>query len=782
MLSKGDPKSVKNALPDIDLPKNSYKASYLLSPSLKKSFCFVNGKYGDLFGCLDLARIADWIVFVLPGDLRKIDMDNFSEIMTALYAQGLPPSVFVIMSNISDRKELLSLIEAKFSVEDGKVRTLNSSSDAQSLLRFLSQSQKKPPLSSANSYLATKNALKVGTAASRLRSGMLVESISVEPHEENEGDVYLKVEGLLRGWDMPLFDLSSYFRDQKRSGCPYIHVTGWGDFPLRWATWREYKPNHKPHQPTPQTFTWKATSESDEHLADALTAAWDNLQLEGSDEEYEDLEDEESVEFEEDEEMSVDEKEDNEKEFGNNATAPLESDDDESVYFDVDESEATSIKGGVTFNNVSEVTEIPSAMEKLKAAKAELLFPDEVETPHDISARERFVKYRGIPSFSECIWPTENDTSLPFEYSKIFRFGKYAHNRRTLFKYTLKILRELASEENKPAEPTHIPSGSVVNLALGPIPQALGASIMECHTDAAHPRPLTLWSLLPYERCMSVLHLTMHKRQSERQEYEAEMKEVEEEGKGKNGQFDPDPIMAKEPMLFQVGIRRFTTNPIYSQPLKRVNSNSKMERFFTFANSPIVATMYAPVIYAPQTALQFRIEPAECGNKMRLSNLIATGSVHSVDPTRAIVKRILLSGHPYKINKRSAVIRYMFHTPEDVEYFKPIQMYTKSGAVGHIKQSVGTHGLMKCLFDRQLIASDVVLMPLYKRVFPKMTFRAQVTAELANAEELVALAPPPQHQNKPLQGILKSTKQVVVDEDVPMRSSILSPEEEALFS
>ncbi|EUB62851.1 Pre-rRNA-processing protein TSR1 [Echinococcus granulosus] len=759
MLAKGDPKAIKHGIFDIDSLKYSHKADYLYASTIKKPFCFVSGNYGDLFGCLDLARIADWIIFFLPGDMSKIDPDFYSELMSALYSQGLPPSVFVVMSNISDRKELLSMIQTKFSVSDGKVRALNSTGDAQSLLRFLSQSQKKPTLSTANSYLVTKNALTAGTAATRLRSGMLVEAISVMPHEENEGEVYLRLEGLLRGWDLPLFDLVTFFADQRRAGCPHMHITGWGDFPLRSATWTEYKPNRKLHQPPPRSFNWRATSGPDEYLADALSTAWNNLQL-SDDEDYAELGESDKDE----DRMVVDDVEGDEE--AKVEYTPSDSD-NESIYFDAIDGEAASSKV-VSFNTESIVTAIPASKpktvaEKIKAAKTELQFPDEVETPFDVPARERFTKYRGLPSFSKCTWPTNNDTTLPYEYGKIFRFENYTHNRRTLIKHTLRLLRQLASETT--SEPTFIPSGSITSLTLGPVPQTLGAAVIELHTDRNQSRPLTVWSLLPYERCMSVLHLTMHKRQPE---FESA---TDEDAKG--DKFDPDPIMAKEPMLFQVGIRRFTASPIYSQTNKAANTNSKMEHFFTLSSSPIVATMYAPVVYAPQTVLQFRIEPAKDIPKMAVSRLVATGSVLSVDPTRAIVKRILLSGHPYKINKRSAVVRYMFHTPED-----PIQLYTKSGAVGHIKQSVGTHGLMKCLFDHQLSASDVVLMPLYKRVFPKMNFDPQVTlkvAEINPAGRSEAI-----QKTQPVASILKSGRHQ--QEAEFMRSVKLTPDEEALFA
>jgi pre-rRNA-processing protein TSR1 len=100
--------------------------------------------------------------------------------------------------------------------------------------------------------------------------------------------------------------------------------------------------------------------------------------------------------------------------------------------------------------------------------------------------------------------------------------------------------------------------------------------------------------------------------------------------------------------------------------------------------------------------------------------LVASGTMSSVDPDRIILKKIVLTGIPIRVRKRFAVVKHLFHDPQDVTWFKPAELVTKRGLRGHIKESVGTHGLLKALFSGPVTQNDTVMLILYKRVFPKL--------------------------------------------------------------
>ncbi|CAG2220967.1 TSR1 [Mytilus edulis] len=204
---------------------------------------------------------------------------------------------------------------------------------------------------------------------------------------------------------------------------------------------------------------------------------------------------------------------------------------------------------------------IDKRLKKIKEERLHVMFPDEVDTPMERTARERFTRYRGLKSFRTSPWdPKEN---LPLDYARIFQFANFRQTKKR---------------------------------------------VMNIESDGG----------------------------------------------------------------------------------------ALLDRFLP-ADTVTMATVYAPTMFPPASVLVFK--ETYSGEH----ELVATGSLHSVNPNRIVTKRTVLSGLPFKINKRSAVVRFMFFNR-------------------------GTHGHMKCVFDGQLKSQDTVLMNLYKRVFPKWTYNPHVNA------------------------------------------------------
>ena len=175
-------------------------------------------------------------------------------------------------------------------------------------------------------------------------------------------------------------------------------------------------------------------------------------------------------------------------------------------------------------------------------------------------------------------------------------------------------------------------------------------------------------------------------------------------------------VPSKAPMEFSCGFRRLTLRPTFSMELNAAGKNDKL-RYMRFLRKDmsVIATAYCPIVYQPSKVIAF----TKRGSDPVSMSVVASGIALPADPLKVILKRIILSGYPLRCHKKRATIRFMFFDPKDIKYFKPVELYTREGLRGHIKDSLGTHGLMKCHFNDYIKQSDVVCMPLYRRVYPE---------------------------------------------------------------
>lgn len=175
-------------------------------------------------------------------------------------------------------------------------------------------------------------------------------------------------------------------------------------------------------------------------------------------------------------------------------------------------------------------------------------------------------------------------------------------------------------------------------------------------------------------------------------------------------------VPSKSTMEFSCGFRRLVVRPTFSMEYTNAGKNDKT-KFMRFLrkDQDIIATAYCPFVCQPSKIITFT---KTIGQPVNM-DIVASGIALAPDPLKVILKRIILTGYPLRVHKKKATIRYMFFDPKDIKYFKPVELYTQNGLRGHIKDSLGTHGLMKVCFNDFIKHNDVVCMPLYRRVFPQ---------------------------------------------------------------
>ncbi|XP_010266136.1 PREDICTED: pre-rRNA-processing protein TSR1 homolog isoform X2 [Nelumbo nucifera] len=664
------------------------------SPNYKLRITVLKAPHGDLLSCMELAKVADLIAFVASASLYceggSSYIDSFgAQCLSVFRAIGLPGTAVLLRDLPVEQKRRQELKKICFSSlaselpEDCKFYPADTKDE---LHKFI--------------WLFKEQRLTVPHWRSQ-RPYLMAQEVDLVPDDCNPGKCTLL--------------LSGYLRSRSLSVNQLVHVSGVGDFqlgkvdvlkdpfPLNAKKGPNFMdsdevvhslvPDPMKQEPLlveniPDPLAGEQTWPTEAEMAEAdmihkrkkskkkmlprgtseYQAAWI---LEDTDDDYSDSNDDG------DDGMVL-----NERGTGFSAQ-------EGSSHWDLDEDQASL---SLNLRDSDEETEADTAMtdgenltkeqieneiRKIKDAHAEdEEFPDEVDTPLDVPARRRFAKYRGLKSFRTSSWDPKE--SLPPEYARIFAFDNFARTQKHV------LVKALNMEQG--GEDECISTGSYVRIHVKEVPLDVASKL----SVLSRTFPVLACGLLQHESKMSVLHFSIKKHDAYN-----------------------DPIKSKELLIFHVGFRQFVARPIFSSD--NINSDKhKMERFL-HAGRFAIASVYAPISFPPLPLIVLKSGQGEGAP----AAVVALGSLRSIDPDRIILKKIILTGYPQRVSKLKATVRYMFHNPEDVRWFKPVEVWTKCGRRGRIKEPVGTHGAMKCIFNGVVQQHDTVCMSLYKRVYPK---------------------------------------------------------------
>ncbi len=648
----------------------------------------------DVLNAIDICKLADWVIFVLEPE-QEYDDETY-HLLLAIENQGITSFAAVVQNfetTVPTHKRSRHLVELKMALSRylptlDKVSNLDSKSDCANLVRTLCTASTK------------------GIRWRDDRTWMLVESVSWSEDGSAAGSSSATLSGVVRGRSLNPDRL--------------LHVPTWGDFQIKSVRQipsqsRKRKANEMAVEEI--ALEWGATEGQDDldelapetmEMADAADTIDTNEQKGVLLDDHHYFSDDNShlppipkklpqgtssyqaawyLDDVSDSESELEEDGDGDLQMETNETLQPEDGyftDDVKVAAEAGPSEYPESQMHVDADEEEDAQQLEEfRASRKREADEDLEFPDEIELHPETLARERLAKYRGLKSLRTSEWNTAEDAPFePSDYSRLLKVADYKKSSNTA---------------KREALTGGVPAGTNVEIELADVPMSLkGIS------------PSSMFSLLRHEHKHSVINLNM----SLRPETEA-------------------PVRSKEELIVQIGHRKLVINPVFSASGQTPNDVHKFDRFLHPGHTA-VATFTGPLTWGAVPVLVFtRQAPADSkasalldsvnGTDVETGSLKLIGTATTTPPShsRVIAKRIILTGHPYKIHKKLVTVRYMFFNREDVTWFAALPLWTKHGRQGFIKEPLGTHGYFKATFDGKIDPQDAVGVSLYKRVWPR---------------------------------------------------------------
>jgi ribosome biogenesis protein BMS1 len=171
-------------------------------------------------------------------------------------------------------------------------------------------------------------------------------------------------------------------------------------------------------------------------------------------------------------------------------------------------------------------------------------------------------------------------------------------------------------------------------------------------------------------------------------------------------------LKTNDPLIFSLGWRRFQTLPIYS--ISDSRTRNRMLKY-TPEHMHCFGTFYGPLV-APNTGFCCVQSFSNTNPGFRIA---ATGVVLNVDESTEIVKKLKLTGHPYKIFRNTAFIRDMFSSAIEIAKFEGASIKTVSGIRGQIKRALSKpEGHFRATFEDKILMSDIVFLRAWYPIKP----------------------------------------------------------------